>query len=44
MKYLLYLVVSVLIVAAVTQCGGPRTQAQQIRAARTKRLDEAEGL
>lgn len=43
MKFLIYAVLIVLAVQSVTHCAAVRTSATQIRVARTKRLDEAEG-
>ncbi len=41
MRYLTYLILSVLIAATVCQCGGIRSQATRIKTARTRRIDEA---
>ena len=41
MRYLIYLVVSLLIAATVCQCGGLRARANQIRVTRARRIDEA---
>ena len=40
---LIYLLVAVLTVTAMTQCGSVRTQGNRIQTARARRLAEAEG-
>ena len=45
MRYLTAFVIALLIACTVMQCaGGPRSSATRIKTARTKRLDEIDGI